>query len=107
MSGEIFPKATPNEVREFKLCSAKKTIIYFITNAEVSKMDLAVELGVSLRDLRCITDTSPQRRIASILTRPGVIILHIEVPTINTTTICSLLMSSYSLYKPSFSTTEF
>ncbi len=46
-------------------------------------MDLAVELGVSLRDLRCITDTSPQRRIASILTRPGVIILHIEVRTIN------------------------
>jgi magnesium transporter len=48
------------------------------TQREVSKMDLAVELGVSLRDLRCITDTSPQRRIASILTRPGVIILHIE-----------------------------
>lgn len=42
-------------------------------------MDLAVELGVSLRDLRCITDTSSSRRIASILTRPGVIILHIEV----------------------------
>lgn len=46
---------------------------------DITKMDLAAELGVALRDLRSITETSTyRRRIATIITRPHVIIFHIE-----------------------------